>query len=107
MEQSENFFIEQYGNNSRIPESLGGPWRALRDKLDFFVYLYIKDRTFYWFNPENFCKYLDRVIKKYPQKLIKNDGWTAVGYLIKRADVQHICLHKDSFTQDGRLLITL
>src|ERR1700761_3813752 len=42
MEKTENFFMEFHSNVNS--QTLGGPWRAARDKVDFFVYYFIRDK---------------------------------------------------------------
>lgn len=104
MKKTENFFMERYGNIDKKRTSVGGPWRAKQHKIDSFVYLFISDLTFFWFDPDKLCAYLDTIVKKCQIRYIKNNGWTALGYLVKRAQVQHLCFAQETFTKDGRLI---
>ena len=46
--KTENFFMERLSDiDSRKP---GGPWRALQDNVDVFIYMFINDNTYYQFN---------------------------------------------------------
>ena len=58
MEDTENFFMETESHGKP-----GGPWRALGDGIDFFVYYYIKNNSFFWFHPKSLCKKLDKLIR--------------------------------------------
>jgi hypothetical protein len=95
MGKTKNIFFEKYGSN--ITQKLGGTFRALDDKVDWFVYLYIKDKTFYWFNPQTICKFLDTYIKDKSPFHIKNKGYYSIGYLVPRAEVSHLCKRIDKF----------
>jgi hypothetical protein len=105
MEKTENFFMEQYGNIEEKETSVGGPWRAKKDSIDYFVYLFLKDRTFFWFKPNNLCKLLDKISVDKKQRLIKNSSWTTAGILIRRDEIKHLCVSIDTFTKNGKLII--
>ena len=84
-----NFFFEKYSDIKT--EKLGGPWRAKKDKINHFVYLYIKDRTFYWFDPAVLCYNLDKITKKMQTKHVRNIAWTTSGYAVPRALCMEFC----------------
>jgi len=102
MNETPNFFMEQFGNVKNVPDSLGGAWRAKRDRVNYFVYYFSSNRTFFWFEPNKLCKFLDTNLKKFFKKFIKNTSWTAVGYLVKRKEIEHLCVLKETFNQYGR-----
>lgn len=82
MTKTNNFFMERFGSVKTMKS--GGPWRAKEDKLDFFVYCFEKEKTFFWFEPESLCKILDEFIKKSSYVEIRNSGWTTRGYKVPR-----------------------
>lgn len=90
-----NFFMEKYGNIKA--KTLGGPWRAARDGVKFFVYLFLKDKVFFWFDPNKLCNFLDEYVKTCAPKKIENNGWTTVGYLVPRHLCEKLCVRIDRF----------
>lgn len=102
MDESANFFMEKFGNTKNIPKSLGGPWRAEKDKINHFVYFFVKNLTFFWFEPKILCRFLNKNIEKKNARYIKNEGWTALGYIVPREKVVHLCQHVDVFDKNGR-----
>lgn len=97
MSRTPNFFMESLGNDKDM--KIGGPWRALEDKIDFFVYLFIRNQTFYWFNTKTLCQTLDDMIikNKFSEKTIKNKGWLTKGYIVPRISLDFIIHKKDIF----------
>lgn len=99
MEKTENFFMEK---NTILPdkrEILGGPWRSFDHKIDYFVYYYMSDKVFFWFEPKSLCKFLDKYIKKNSIKPIaipnrdgKGNTFRSYGYKIPRKSVESIIL---------------
>jgi len=97
MDKTPNFFMEIFGS---IDEGkIGGPWRAMQDGVDFFVYYFPKNRTFFWFRTVSLCNRLDSVISNYSlaPKEIRNKGWTARGYAVPRDTLSDIEYRKDTF----------
>jgi hypothetical protein len=103
MKKTENFFMELHSDSRK--ETLGGPWRALRDGVDFFVYYYQNDTIFFWFETKKLCNALDRIIKKESPvlKRVRNRGWDASGYIIPRDLLQGIELRIDTFRPKGKI----
>jgi hypothetical protein len=91
MERTPNFFMEYFGN--RDTGALGGPWRALQDKVDYFVYLFLNDGVFFWFDPKTLCPFLDIEINKLQPKEIPNRTWTTVGFAVSREICNPYCLN--------------
>jgi hypothetical protein len=94
-EDTPNLFIELIGNT--VNNKLGGPHLSLQNDIDWFVYLYINDRTFYWFNTKELCDFIDNNGHKYETKEIKNYGWSSLGLLVPREDIQNLVKRKDIF----------
>lgn len=95
MLKTPNFFMEQFGNIDTL--ALGGPWRAQKDNVDYFVYLFLTDKTFFWFEPESLCALLDPVIRTMKPRIIDNRTWKAQGYPIPRELCESICVAKNTF----------
>jgi hypothetical protein len=95
MSRTPNFFMEYFGNKDS--GAIGGPWRALRDKVDYFVYLFLYDRTFFWFDPKTLCPFLDGEINNLRPKEIPNRTWTTVGFAVPREICSPYCLEINSF----------
>jgi len=97
MDKTPNFFMEIFGNIG--DSSIGGPWRTMQDSIDFFVYYFPKNRTFFWFETVPLCLVLDGVIasNQLSPKEIKNKGWTARGYAVPRKALESVLLKQDTF----------
>lgn len=80
LSKTSNFFMEYYGNEEK--KKLGGPWRSLQDNIDFFVYCFVNDKTFYWFETKKLCKILDKHLDKFAARKIHNKTWNSLGYLV-------------------------
>lgn len=88
MLETPNFFMEKYGNIKT--QALGGPWRAFKDGVDFFVYFFLSNKVFFWFKSSELCSFLDVQTQNIPQRIIRNNGWETVGYLINRDSCKHL-----------------
>jgi hypothetical protein len=95
MSATSNFFMEVTSHGK-----LGGPYRAKQDNVDYFVYYFIKNRTFFWFNTNKLCDALDLIIseKKLKLKTIRNNGWEAQGYAVPREALESVLLKKHVFS---------
>ena len=69
--RSKNFFIEAISNEGA--QTLGGPWRAVKDGIKYYVYLYQSAGVFYWFDAAT--------LKRRMQVLIEAHGLTTVRVL--------------------------
>lgn len=100
MSDTPNMFIEQYSDDEK--KTLGGLWRAYDDKVKYFVYFYMKDKTFFWFDTVKFYEGLMPLIKKnkYKTHRILNHGgkWRSLGHLIPRKDVLHLVEKTDTMS---------
>lgn len=93
MEDTPNFFMEKISNSNK--NSIGGPYRAMQDNIDFFVYLFIKDNVFFWFDSKRLCRTLDRLTKNMKYHKIWNRSYDTLGHLIPRDSVKHLVIQKD------------
>ena len=99
MSKTLNFFMEK---NTVLPDERtisGGPWRSKEHKIDYFVYYYVTEKVFYWFDPKTLCKFLDKYIKKnelkavsIPNKDSKGNRFYSYGYKIPRESLVPILL---------------
>lgn len=97
MEATENFFMELYSDESA--GVIGGPWRAQQDHVEFFVYYFPKNKTFFWFKTEQLCAALETIISesRLNLKTIRNKGWNAQGYAIPRTRLEAALYKKETF----------
>lgn len=100
MTDSPNYFMEQctvsYGQKAP-----GGPWRAREHQVSFFVYYFIANGAFCWFDPITLCTALDDYIKAYqplPKEVI-NDGYYGIGYTIPREAVAPVMLKQHTVNE--------
>ena len=95
MEDTPNFFMEHISDVKSMDSpktKMGGPWRALEDGVDYFVYMFSKQKKCFWFRPKDLVKFLDEHIKTLGYKVIRNKGWTSRGYAVAREKVSHLYL---------------
>lgn len=95
MDETANFFMEIF-SDSRTG-SIGGPYRALKDNIDYFVYYFKKDGTFFWFDTKTLCDTMTLIGTKCKTRDIRNKGWTAQGHLVPREWLEVVLLKKDKF----------
>lgn len=97
MDETPNYFMEFYSDTNK--GTFGGPWRAFLDKATFFVYYFIRDKTFIWFRPEQLCPILEEIIEKeaLTPKNIKNKTWTTQGFTIPRDLLKNVEIRKETF----------
>lgn len=101
-EKFPNFFFERYSDEEA--KTPGGPWRAKKDRVPIFVYLFEKTSTYFEFiDLKGLCEHLDKGIKQgiYKEFRVKNKGrgggWVTLGYAVPRVSVAE-------FYTEGRLL---
>lgn len=95
MSDTKNFFIEKVSSN--INKKKGGPFIAAQNKIDYFVYFFVKDKVFFWFSVKKLCNFLKDRIEDYRECRIYNKGYYSTGYLVPRADLEKLILRKDRF----------
>jgi hypothetical protein len=92
---TENFFIELIGNTTN--NKLGGPHLSQQNDVDWFVYHYVPNKTFYWFDVKELCDFIDKNQNDFQTKEVKNYGWSSIGLLIPRNRITHLLKRKDQF----------
>lgn len=89
-EKTPNFFMEQF-TRSGDNDSPGGPWRALRDNVKCFVYLFMVPRPIAWWFTDvtALVDTLDAYLgaKRRFAHVIRNNGWSGHGYCVPRTEL--------------------
>lgn len=83
--KTQNFFMERYSiNHTKAP---GGPWQALEEGADIFIYLFVRNKVAYIFEDVPYLvEKLERVIKDNHLRLDykRQRKYYASGFKIKR-----------------------
>jgi hypothetical protein len=89
--ETPNFFLEQRTRVAGKPgELLGGPWRALAEGVDTFVYLYHNpkrggaSRAYWFYDIPALVTHLDGHMDDYEVRRVRGGRLTAVGVLVPR-----------------------
>jgi len=83
IDKTPNFFMERYSDLAR--DKPGGPWRALEDKVDIFIYMFINDGIYWHFDDvPALVKRLDSIVSGLHMTKVNNTSWTTGGYRVKR-----------------------
>lgn len=93
MADTENFFIERWGNFDR--KTNGGPWQAVDHGSTLWVYMYAKDRIAFIFHTPSLVAFLDEHLHLYEERQIKNTSWLTVGYKVPRSALKHLYTERD------------
>jgi hypothetical protein len=80
-----NFFIELFSDVEAAKK--GGPWQALDNKCDYFVYFFSANKIAYIFSTEDLVRQVDHYlsIEKPPLIEIRNRAWITVGAKVPRS----------------------
>lgn len=86
-----NIFVERYGNKHK--KTLGGPWKAVKDKCKYYIHFFVQYGVLLIFSPEKLIKEIDVLEQKGLIKIqdIKNEQWTTQGYKVPIKLIKHIC----------------
>lgn len=93
MAATSNFFIELMRDVEK--ERIGGPAQALMHGSSLWVYWFIKDKVAFVFETRDLVAWLKENYTKYPQRNIKNMGWTTVGILVPREDLKALYTRRE------------
>lgn len=88
-----NFFVERYGNVAT--KRPGGPWKAVRDKCDGFLYFFRGDGKIYGFKTAALMAFLKENLDQYASRKVRNKKWVTFGYLIPISDLEHLAKIND------------
>ena len=92
---SPNLFIERYSDLDK--KTPGGVHQSFGKGTKYFVYLFLKDRTFFWYETSKLKDYIDKNEDKFEKKTIFNFGYRSLGYLVKREEVMKLQIRIDKF----------
>lgn len=94
-----NFFIETLGDIDK--GEIGGPFRAARDGVTYFVVQFLGDGRTFWFDSQEVATALLDKSTTYYHKDIPNQEWgkkwTSRGIIVPQKDLIHLELKKDFF----------
>lgn len=93
MQETPNYFMERYG--SVEDKKVGGPWRAKEDSIDYFVYLFLANKTFFWFETTKLVDFLDKYTKTMRGKTVANRTYSSLGFCVPRDAVEHLLIKTD------------
>jgi hypothetical protein len=101
MKETPNFFMEEISDVKT--GKLGGPFRAFKDGVTYFVYYFIQDRMFFWFNVAELHAHIQHLMntRRFNPKFIKNRGWESKGYAMNRDLFNPVLIHQDQFPLDA------
>lgn len=107
LKKSQNFFMERYGSVEVLAD--GGPWKALKDGCEYFVYFYAHDFTGYVWRTSDLVQQLDTLITQLTPVEVKNRSWTTIGYKVTRSslkpgmvfDAKKLEVHDETFSNIG------
>lgn len=83
-----NFFMEKYSYG----DNLGGPWRSLEHKIEYFIYWYPSSGDTFIFNTVQLVKKLKKLEANLPMVNVKNKNYVTKGYKVNRDLLMDICL---------------
>lgn len=86
MASTKNYFMERYSDTER--GTPGGPWRAAKDDVTYFVYMYLPEKSCFWFNSKELVHHLDIYCAGRRLVEIPNKTWVTTGYLVPRIAVE-------------------
>jgi hypothetical protein len=90
MHKSQNFFMERWSVLDK--KKPGGPWQALENGADIFIYCFINNKTYFEFKDlPALVDRLDLLTEKQGLVYIPNKGWTTAGYKVKRDSLKDLC----------------
>ncbi len=83
-----NFFIERWSDTER--EKPGGPWQALANQVDIWLYLYLYDKVLYQVDDvPAFVAYLEaEILPSLKPIRVYNRGYYGTGYKVNRESVR-------------------
>lgn len=83
--RTSNYFMELYSDVEAAKK--GGPWQALENNCDYFVYFFSVNKIAYIFSTEDLVRQLDLYLKlnSLPLVEIHNKAWTTVGVKVPRS----------------------
>ena len=77
-----NLFVEMFSNTREM--TLGGPFRAVEEGVDYYVYMFKEPFRIFIFDAVKFKNKAARIINEqnYGEKFVKNKTWYTSGYAL-------------------------
>ncbi len=96
-EKYDNFIMERYSHDKVD----GGPWRAYRQKVKYFVYWFVTEDVLYIFESVRLLARVKKMVKKHNLKLYKRENikHTTQYYKVKREWFVDIMLEQDALRE--------
>lgn len=82
MNKTPNFFFERWGD--RDAKKPGGPWQALANGANHFVYFYVPSLTYFSFDTRKLVGALEAIIPSMKPTEVVNKNWITEGYRVPR-----------------------
>jgi hypothetical protein len=90
-----NFFMERYSNDKWYPP--GGPWQALEKGSNVYLYYFMNDKTFFWFDSVTvLVETLEvltrghRLVEVYNRPKDGRPPYNTLGFLVKREQLKDL-----------------
>mgnify|MGYP001619550197 CR=1 FL=1 len=86
-----NFFMERFSDSEK--ETDGGPWRAKGDRVFWYVYVFLANKTMYVFEIDRLIARLDELCKWLRLSTVKGEGYNPFltkGYKIPIKDIEDL-----------------
>lgn len=97
MSDSPNIFVELYSNAET--ETYGGIHRAKHDGVDFFVYYFINNGIFLWYDVEEMYSIVCENLDRWEMKTIVNPTYKSHGLLVLRCALESALVRWDKFVK--------
>lgn len=99
--KTENFFMERYSDIDKKEDKPGGPWRALKDNVNLFCYMFVRENVYFEFDiTQKLIDRLDEYTERKGLVYIKNRGWITGGYKVPRKIVEEFYIAR-GFLHNG------
>ena len=92
MSATDNFFMERWSNSTK--KSNGGPWQALDNNTDLFVYWFPLNNYMYVFETTKLVEKLKNVTKNMELVKVLNKGYITLGYKVERSLLKDVILQE-------------
>jgi hypothetical protein len=92
MSETPNFFFERWSDRDKAKP--GGPWQALLNGSEWFVYFFIKNDCAFWFETDKLVNELERITAKLKLVDIVNVKWVTQGFRVPRAELKDIAVEQ-------------
>src|SRR5574343_1081069 len=86
----ENIFLEVIANDNK--QSPGAVFTAIENKVDYFVYMFKRDGSVYWFRTAELAFFLWNNKERYDLKKVWNKTYNTYGIAVPIADIKHLII---------------